>query len=272
MRGPNLITLTTDFGLDDPFVGQLKGAILSRNISTRIVDLTHAVAPHDVLGAAMVINAGYPFFPAGSVHVVVVDPGVGSRRIIVALRADDHLFIAPDNGALTLILRDRKVQALHRVANRSLFQPQVSSTFHGRDIMAPVAAALAGGMTLAGVGPEICVEQCRTLEIPRAHHDDSGITGAVTGMDRFGNIRTSITAADLDRHRSAMIAGIEIGANRINTVVSTYSDRPAGELLALIDSTGHLEIAVNRGNAAMRTGCLIGDPVRVLLGGGTASP
>lgn len=268
MRVANLITLTTDFGLEDPFVGQIKGAILCRNINARIVDLTHAVHRHDILGGAITIRSSYRFFPAGSVHVVVVDPGVGSRRMILALRADDHIFIAPDNGILTLILRDRKVQALHRVADSSLFSTEVSATFHGRDIMAPVAAALAAGMPLDRVGPPLSADQCVQLDAPKTQRDENGVTGQVMGVDIFGNIRTSITSEDLGMYGSAGLEGILVGSNRIDALASTYADRPAGSLLALIDSTGHLEIAVNRGNAAKLTGCRIGDPIRVMMTGG----
>lgn len=265
MQPVNLITLTTDFGLADPYVGQIKGVILRHNINARIVDLTHAIEPQDILTAALTIHSAYRFFPAGSIHVAVVDPGVGSGRMILAVLAGDHFFIAPDNGILTLLLRDGQVRAVHRIDNRSLFPPDISATFHGRDIMAPVAAQLAGGMALDRVGPAIAAERCIRLDIPAARHDGKGIGGQVIGMDRFGNIRTSITTADLDGRRPDAFAGVVLGAKRIDAIVSTYSDRPAGELLALIDSSGYLEIAVNRGNAAKLTGCRIGDPVRLIL-------
>lgn len=266
MQPVNLITLTTDFGLADPYVGQLKGVILQHNINARIVDLTHAIEPHDIMAGAMAIHAAYRFFPSGTIHVVIVDPGVGSGRTILAVRAGKHLFIAPDNGTLTLILREEQVRKVHRIDNRSLFAADISATFHGRDIMAPVAALLAGGMPLERVGPALSVDRCVRLDIPAALRDGSGISGRIIGMDRFGNIRTSITTADLGGSPlPGSFAGFVIGSIRIDAIVSTYSDRPAGELLALIDSTGHLEIAVNRGNAARLTGCRIGDPVRVIL-------
>lgn len=265
MKQTNLITLTTDFGYADPFAGQIKGAILRRNLAARIIDLTHAIEPHNILGGAVTIRASYHYFPHGTVHMVVVDPGVGTQRKIIALMADDHLFIAPDNGALTLIMRDKNIQAVHRVANKSLFPSEVSATFHGRDIMAPVAAALAAGMTLEQVGPVIDVEECVQLDIPRTQLDEHGITGRVISIDRFGNIRTTITTANLSSYQPASFAGIFIGRQQINAISATYGDRPAGDVLALIDSAGHLEIAVNRGNAATLIGCKIGDPVSVLM-------
>jgi len=243
----------------------MKGAILRRNLHARIVDLTHAIEPHNILAGAVTIRASYHSFPKGTVHLVVVDPGVGSQRKIIALRADDHIFIAPDNGALTFLLRDRQVQAVHRVENQSLFPDEISATFHGRDIMAPVAAALAQGMPLSQVGPKTSVEKCAQLDIPATEFDEHGITGRVIYIDRFGNIRTTITSFTLAQYQPSSFAGIFIGQNRINAISTTYSDVAPGELVALIDSAGNLEIAVNRGNAAQITGCRIGDPVNVSM-------
>lgn len=265
MKFANLITLTTDFGLQDPFVGQIKGAILRRNINAKIIDLIHTIEPHDILGGAVTIRSSYHYFPEGSVHMVVVDPGVGTQRMIIALMADNHIFIAPDNGTLTLIMRDKKVQSVHRVSNTSLFPTEVSATFHGRDIMAPVAAALAAGMTLEQVGPAIKLADCVQLDLPKTQLDENGITGRVIAIDRFGNIRTTITSSNLSMYQPASFSGIYIGSFEINAISSTYGDRPSGELLAVIDSAGHLEIAINRGNAAAKTGCKIGDPVTVLM-------
>jgi len=265
LKFANLITLTTDFGLQDPFVGQIKGAILRRNINAKIVDLTHAIDAHNILGGAVTIRTSYHYFPAGSVHLVIVDPGVGTQRTIIALMADNHLFMAPDNGTLTLIMRDKKIQAVHRVSNPALFPTEVSATFHGRDIMAPVAAALASGMPLDQVGPPISLDDCVQLDFPRTQLDENGITGRVISLDRFGNIRTTITSSNLSNYQPSSFAGIFIGPHRINAISSTYADQPEGELVALIDSAGHLEIAVNRGNAAERIGCKIGDPVTVVM-------
>lgn len=265
MNTVNLITLTTDFGLQDPFVGQIKGAILGRNLQARIVDLTHAIEPHNILAGAVTIRSSYHSFPKGTVHMVIVDPGVGSQRNIIALMVDDHIFIAPDNGSLTFLMRDRKVQAVHRVENRSLFPNEISATFHGRDIMAPVAAALADGMLLDEVGPEIELEECVQLDIPATQYDENGITGRVIYIDRFGNIRTTVTSFTLAQYQPSSFAGIFIGQHKINSISSTYSDVAPGELLALIDSAGHLEIATNKGNAAETTSCKIGDPVNVMM-------
>lgn len=265
MTLPNLITLTTDFGLQDAYVGQIKGAILRRNIKAVIIDLTHAITAHDILGAAVTIRSSYHYFPRQSVHMVVVDPGVGSQRKILAMQADDHFFIAPDNGALTFLLREKKIQAVHRVANRSLFPREISATFHGRDIMAPVAAALADGMELSALGPAVGTEKCVQLDIPRPQLDGHGITGRVIHIDRFGNVQTTISAGDLSLYQPSSFDGIFIRSRKINAIASTYSDTEKGELVAVIDSSGYLEIAVNRGNAAEQINCRIGDPVTVIM-------
>jgi len=265
VKFPNLITLTTDFGLQDAYVGQIKGAIYRRNVHARIIDLTHAIQAHDIMTAAVIVRSSYHYFPQNSVHMIVVDPGVGSQRKIIALRADNHIFVAPDNGALTFIIRDKEIQALHRVSNKSLFPDEISATFHGRDIMAPIAAALAEGLEFSNVGPAIEIEKCVQLDIQKTQLDEHGITGRVIHIDRFGNIQTSITSANISIYQPSSFAGIFIRSNKINAISSTYSDIAEGELLAVIDSAGHMEIAMNRGNAAEKIECKIGDPVTIVM-------
>lgn len=266
MKSPNLITLTTDFGLQDAYVGQIKGAILRRNIHAGIIDLTHAIDAHDILAAAVTIRSSYHYFPKQTVHMVVVDPGVGSQRKILAMEADDHLFLAPDNGILTFLIRDiKKITTIHRISNKSLFPDEISATFHGRDIMAPVAAALAGGMNIAEVGPRVDIEKCIQLSIPETLLEQHRITGRVIHIDRFGNIQTSITSGNLSHYQPSSFSGISIRSQTIDTIASTYSDKQEGELVAVIDSSGHLEIAVNRGSAAEKIQCAIGDPVTVQM-------
>ena len=263
MNFANIITLTTDFGLQDPYVGQMKGAILKRNITARIVDLTHAVPTHDILNGAVTIRTSYRYFPPGTIHLIVVDPGVGNQRDILAATGDDHLFIAPDNGLLTLLAMDNKIEAVHRVENSSLFPAEVSGTFHGRDIMAPVAAALAGGLPLDKVGPETTFTSCVQLELPAPDIDDRHVIGRMLHIDRFGNIKTTITTNHLSRFQPSSFDGIQIGDHTIDAISSTYAKQPEGKLVAVIDSSGYLEIAVNRGNAADLTGCKPGDPIVV---------
>jgi len=267
MQFANIITLTTDFGLEDPYVGQLKGAILKYNISVRIIDICHSIPAHDILTAAVTIRTSYTYFPKGSIHLVIVDPGVGSQRRILAATAGKHLFIAPDNGALSLLFKDNMIQTVHRVENASLFPSEISSTFHGRDIMAPIAAAMAGGMSLDKVGPAAEINSCTHLNLPEPTISGTGIEGQVLHVDRFGNIRTNITTADLSKFQPASFSGIRIKGHTISNISNTYSDSPSGSLVAVIDSAGYLEIAVNRGSAAQLTECCNGDPLVVLMEG-----
>lgn len=265
MHYANIITLTTDFGLQDPYVGQVKGAILKNNISVRIIDLCHSVSAHNVYSAAVMIHTSYNYFPQGTVHMVVVDPGVGTQRGILAVNVDNHLFIAPDNGALSLLFQDARFKAVHRVENENLFPAEISSTFHGRDIMAPVAAALAGGMSLDAVGQATSISHCVHLRIPQPLLTEKSIEGEVLHVDVFGNLRTNITAADLSQYQPARFSGIRVKGHQINTIVETYGQSPENSLVAVIDSGGYLEIAVNRGNAAKLTKSRPGTPLLVLM-------
>ncbi len=169
MQPSGIISLITDFGLIDPYVGQMKGTILRRNPRAQLVDLSHAIPRQDITGAAIVLHSSYAFFPPGTVHLVVVDPGVGSQRRILAAAGDEQIFVAPDNGILSLLLRDQIISRVYCVEQRELFADTVSPTFHGRDIMGPVAAALAGGLVeLAAVGSEVSPDSCVCLDLPIA--------------------------------------------------------------------------------------------------------
>ncbi len=262
---PAIFTLITDFGLKDPYVGQLKGALLRGCPAATIIDLTHHIAPWDVVGAAVAIRTSYRFFPVGTVHLVVVDPGVGSERAILAAAGDGHYFIAPDNGCLSLLVADHRIASIHRVEEPIFFDASVSPTFHGRDIMAPVAAALASDGHLERFGPVVEPITIRTVFPPKAIDAAGCLHGQVLGIDHFGNIRTSIRA---DRFDPAAFAFVEIGGRRIGPLVRCYQEAETGSLLALIDSAGFLEIAANRANGAALIGCAVGDPVIVHLGTG----
>ena len=263
MNTANIITLTTDFGLEDAYVGQLKGAVLTRNPQVQLVDLCHAIAPQDIPAAAISLYSSYSFFPPGTVHLVVVDPGVGSQRRLLAAASVDQLFIAPDNGILSLLLRDGIFRQIHLLENKSLFHSRISSTFHGRDIMAPVAAALAGGMALAEVGPACSPASCVRLELPTAEISLNRIRGEVLQLDHFGNIRTSITLSDLAGFAPPQQLTVSCKEQQINGICTSYADVPPGTLTALFDSSLFLEIAVNQGNAGLETGAKAGDPVTV---------
>jgi S-adenosylmethionine hydrolase len=259
-----LITLTTDFGLEDAYAGQLKGALLKGCQSATIIDITHAIPAWDVVTAAVTIRTSYPFFPAGSIHLIVVDPGVGSQRSILVAAGDGHFFIAPDNGILSLLVADHKIETIHRLDHPAFYPPSISPTFHGRDIMAPVAAALAKGFAVRDFGAPVPLEEIAMVTLPSGLSEAGCLHSQVLRIDHFGNIRTSIRTGH-GRFDPATFGFVEIGGRRITQLVRTYNEVPSGALLALIDSSGYLELAANQARAADILGCFPGDPVTVHL-------
>jgi S-adenosylmethionine hydrolase len=261
---PVIITLTTDFGLQDPYVGQLKGALLKGCPSATLIDITHAIPPWDVVTAAVAIRTSYGFFPLGSIHLIVVDPGVGSQRAILAAAGDGHFFIAPDNGILSLLAADHKIETVHRVEDSAFFPTSVSPTFHGRDIMAPVAAALARGRALCDFGAAVPPQALAPTIVPSAVQEPGCLRGHVQSIDHFGNIRTTLRVGHghLD---PAVFDFLEISGRRITQLARTYNEVPVGALIALIDSSGYLEIAANQASAAQILGGSRGARVTVHL-------
>ena len=253
-----LVSLTTDFGTRDPYAAAMKGVLLEGCPDARIVDLTHEIGPHDVLEGALFLAAAVPYFPAGTIHVAVVDPGVGTgRRGLVAATAG-QLVVCPDNGLLTLLARRYEVTA-RAIENRALFRTPVSPTFHGRDVFAPVAAYLACGGDVSKVGPPI--EDLVRLPLPEPARSGGVVRGEVIHIDHFGNAVTNIDAPAfdaLDRPLAVAAGGRELGHLKL-----TYGDVPAGDALALIGSAGLLEVAVREASAADRLGLRLGDAVEV---------
>lgn len=265
MNTANIITLTTDFGLTDPYVGQVKGAILQRNIKTRIIDLNHSIPAHDIFTGAICIAASYKHFPPGTVHLGIIDPGVGSQRSIIAATDGQYLFVVPDNGLLTIVNRNNCLKDVYRLENISLYPPEVSSTFHGRDIMSPVAAALASGMDISEIGTRVDFNDCIQLEISKPIIHADIITGEVLYIDGFGNIKTNITYNYLSEFQPSSFKKISIGEHDIKMILTTYAEQEQGKLVGLVDSSGYVEIAVNKGNAAKFTGCGRGDMVTIFF-------
>lgn len=259
-----IITLTTDFGLQDPYAGQLKGALLRRCRSATIIDLTHAIPPWDVVTAAVTIRTSYIFFPPGTIHLIVVDPSVGGRRSILAAAGDGHFFIAPDNGILSLLIADRKLDKVHKVEHPDFVPPSASPTFHGRDIMAPVAAALVNGQSLDSFGPAAVVQELAMVIVPSIVPEANCLHGQVQRIDHFGNIRTTIRVGRGSFDPSAF-GFLEVGGRRIEQLSRTYAEGQIGVPLALIDSGGYLEIAANQASAAEMLNCSLGDSVTVHL-------
>ncbi len=262
-----MITLITDFGTTDPYVGILKGVILSENPSASIIDITHEISPQDIAGAAYCIYSAYRFFKVGSIHVVVVDPGVGSSRSIIAVSMGGHYFLAPDNGVLGLILSTGNVDSITTVENDKYFLKPVSRTFHGRDIFAPVAAHLSQGLPIDRLGNEIKKDQTFSVNLPMPYLAPSGeIVGEVIRIDRFGNLITNIDhlfirkTFDLVNDRDLAII---IGGHQISGLSACYQDAEPQSLLAIPGSMGFIEISINCGNASGFCGMVKGDTVLI---------
>ncbi len=260
----NLISLTTDFGLRDAYVAAMKGVMLGINPACRFVDISHEVAPQDIMEAAFVLKNAAPFFPAGTVHLVVVDPGVGTSRLPVALRYGDHLFVGPDNGIFSLLVEDSPPEEIV-VLDRTLYHrtPAPSATFHGRDVFAPVAAHLSRGLTLQEIGSPVSALTPLRWALPI--EDDRGIRGWVIHIDRFGNGITNVTREALERHGDGRKVKGYIGGGIINGIHTTFADVPQGDPLLLFGSTGFLEVAVNGGNAAELLGIRKGAAVNLFF-------
>jgi len=253
-RSLPVITLLTDFGLEDEYVGVMKGVMFSICRHALVVDISHSIPPQNILAAAAMIEASYRFFPEGTVHVLVVDPGVGTERRLIALQRNGHTFLAPDNGVLTPFLETEGIMAVREIAQPSWVLPEVGATFHGRDIFAPVAAHLAAGEPFLKIGPAIDPTSCIRLAHLRASFSEDGtITGRVVHVDRFGNLVTNISRKDLDKLRGGTggkTLVVHVGEREITGMQRTYGEVPRGTVLALIGSRERLEIAVTCGNAS----------------------
>jgi S-adenosylmethionine hydrolase len=243
-----VVTLLTDFGTADGYVAEMKGVLLSSAPGAQVVDLSHDVSPHDVDAARLAVARYWRRFPAGTIHLVVVDPGVGSRREAIAVASDDRFLVGPDNGVLSpaLLLPDARVVSL-------AVPPDAAPTFHGRDVFAPAAAALARGVQLDSLGPAFGDPVIRrTPETVR--EPDGWLRGEVILIDRFGNAVTNLVAA----HATEVRVG-----DRVVPLGRTYADGAAGEPVALVGSSGLIEIAIRDGSAAVKLGLSRGAVVRV---------
>jgi S-adenosyl-L-methionine hydrolase (adenosine-forming) len=255
-----LITLTTDFGTDDWFVGTMKGLIASITPKTTVVDITHAIASGDIRAGAFALAASYKYFRRGTVHVAVVDPGVGSKRRPIAVQTERYFFVCPDNGVLSYALRGEKIKAVRALENTAYFLKPVSQTFHGRDVFAPVAAHLARGLAIARLGP--AVTNFVRLNWPEPKLHGKSIEGQVIYFDKFGNAITNIPGATFASLRGKHFE-IFKGPKRICALATYYQAVRAGQAVAVPGSSGYLEIAVNGGDARAILGLDLGDRVEV---------
>lgn len=247
-----LITLTTDFGLTDHYVGTMKGVILSRSPEARIIDISHGVAPFSIWEGAYTIAQAAPFFPPGTIHVVVVDPGVGTDRKAILAESQGQLFIAPDNGVLSFLLPGATVREL---TNQSLFLNAVSSTFHGRDVFAAAAASLSAGVSVGTVGP-VLPDPVHLDPLKPVSANDGRWCGRVLSVDRFGNIVTNLPVSEFPQ------AAIETNRGIINRQYRTFAQGRRHEIFLYAGSSGFVEIAINQGDASQALGLRPGDLIR----------
>ena len=268
-ESPRIITLTTDFGTSDTYVGIMKGVILSINPNVQIVDLTHAIPPQDIYEAAFSIYTAHSYFQKGTIHVIVVDPGVGSDRQAIVSRTDSAFFVCPDNGVLSYLLQNignegGQLMGSVAIQNSAYYLPEVSNTFHGRDIFAPVAAHLSLGVSLEDIGPPVQTLVQLPIQVPEL--TDGVLTGQIVKIDRFGNAITNISETAIARLKSASTGGIStyeirVGSVRLHRFNRAYVESGVGKPLAIIGSSGLLEIAINGGNTKEDLGIKWGDPV-----------
>jgi S-adenosylmethionine hydrolase len=261
MRPSGIITLLTDFGTRDAYVGIMKGVALGICPAARLVDLTHEVPPQAVSLGALVLRAAVEFFAAGSVHVAVVDPGVGSARAPVLVVTDHAYLVGPDNGLLAPAAAALGLRAVRRLAREEFFRHPVSGTFHGRDVFAPVAAHLAAGTAPDAFGPEL--PGLQPLDLPAPRRAANAVHGEVVYVDRFGNLVTNIPAAALASFHAPVVS-VRIAGMTLSPLAPTYAAVAPGAVVALIGSWRTLEVAVRDGNAAEQLQAGIATPVTVV--------
>jgi hypothetical protein len=256
-----IITLTTDYGTNDHLVGTLKGVILKINPEVTLVDITHNVTPFDLLDGALAIGAAYSYFPPKTIHIVVVDPGVGTERRPLLVSANNQYFVAPDNGVLSVIYEQEQANMVVRHANAEHYYLQpVSKTFHGRDIFAPVAAWLSKGWQTPSMGDEI--QDFKRFALPRPKESEGTVKGVVMRADAFGNLITNFKQEDLPEAAVGTGAiNLQAGNQAVTRFVETFAQGNNSEPFAYLGSSGYLEIGVNKGNASRALGLGRGTPV-----------
>jgi len=257
-----LVTFTTDFGTSDHFVATMKAVVLAIAPRVRIVDITHEVTPFEVVEGAYTLAQAYSYFPKKTVHVVVVDPGVGSSRRPILAEMAGQYFVAPDNGVLSMVFAREKAKVRH-ITNEKFMRHPVSRTFHGRDVFSPVAAHLAMGIAPAKFGKLIEDHLRLTLDKPNRSGKRSW-TGTVLKVDRFGNLITNFHIDDFPQITGRPF-DLNIGLEKINRLALTFTECDPGEAFAIVGSAGYIEVAVNQGSAARALGCGAGSPVELAL-------
>ncbi|PYP84026.1 MAG: hypothetical protein DMG65_23250 [Candidatus Angelobacter sp. Gp1-AA117] len=263
MAAQRIITLTTDFGLTEHYVGVMKGVIYSIHPDAQIVDITNAVQSFDILDGAIAISQSYSYFPVDTIHVVVVDPGVGSARRPILARVGQHFFIAPDNGVLSLVYEAEERISVRHITSEHYFRQPVSNTFHGRDIFAAVAAYMSKGVETAKFGEEIADFTRFVAPKPKAVAPNSW-KGIVLKTDKFGNLITNFTPRDVPQITSGNFK-LTLGKAEITKLRSSYAEGAQGEIFAIIGSSGFVEISTNRGAASRVAGADKGSEVTLVM-------
>jgi len=257
----SVITLLTDFGTKDHYVASMKGTILRINPRSTLIDITHHVSPHDIEEGAFVLANAYSSFPKGTIHLSVVDPGVGGPRKPVLFVTTNYFFVGPDNGLFTLALKREKLKKVVTLTNQKFFLPHVSTTFHGRDLFAPVAAYLSLGVRPEEFGPQ--VDSWVELDFPRPRIKGGILSGEIIRIDTFGNLMTNIMEEELIHFGRGRALVIKVEKRTIQGLKKGYSEGKKGELIALIGSGGLLEISVREGNAQKMLKIKKGDPIQI---------
>lgn len=258
-----IITLLTDFGTEDGYVAAMKGVILSINPDATIIDISHQIPPQDITAGAFVLSQSAPFFPRGTVHIAVVDPGVGGKRKPILIETDKYFFVGPDNGIFSVTLQREKVKRKIYLTNKDYFLGHISSTFHGRDIFSPVAAYLSLGIDPAVLGKKI--KKIKDLGFKKPYVKGRKITGEIIHIDRFGNLITNIDEGLLKRVFKTGRFKVEVCDNIIEKFVPAYSYAKKDEIISLIGSSGLLEIAKRDADAGQELGAEKGDRVEIRL-------
>jgi S-adenosylmethionine hydrolase len=259
-----MITLTTDFGLNDPYVAEMKAVILSICPNAVIIDITHEIAKFNIRMGAYVLASAVPYFPEGSIHVAVVDPGVGTRRRPIVIQTKQGFFVGPDNGLLVLAAAKQGIMCIHELTNPRFMLPKVSHTFHGRDIFAPAAAHLMSGVKLEEFGPEI--RKVVQPEFVKVTQRNGVLVGEVLHVDGFGNIITNINEREVAQSCVKGAVSVELAGYKLKLkLCKAYGETEPREPLALIGSHGFLEIALNQGNAAKKFKAKPGDKIKLSL-------
>ena len=262
-KRPGIVTLITDFGTRGEYAGAMKGAILKVNPRCQVIDITHQIEPQNLLQASFVLQSAYPYYPPGTIHVAVVDPGVGTRRRPVVVEKEGYLFVGPDNGVFSGVLSRRAKTVVYEIAERKFFLSPVSDTFHGRDIFAPVAGRLSLGMEPRRLGPR--VKEVKTLEWPQPRRSGRKLLARILWADSFGNLMTNVSREESGPDVEGRPIQIQGKGWCIDRIHRTYGQGRRGEPMALFGSGGYLEISVNRGNALELLGLRPGDPITIRL-------